>query len=334
MSTDPRERPPIHRFYAAVAAARFFTMSVLLHLVIVIVGGGAVLCKVYREAPDFLAPDGGILAGSESALPPPPQTVVTPLAQPSAPAAPGTALNAIVSTGSSQFIMASTTALPQGAALDGLKEKIAGAGKGPGAAGSRIGGTAMRLFGVQMQASSVVFCVDVSGSMISGEKNVKTYEVLEREVGKVIKGLNDQARFGLVVFSKDAKTYRRVLIRATNEEKERGLNWLRKLGPGQGRDPKAAQEDRDFHHGTRADRGLAAAFEMQPDAIFFISDGEPTGSKPPEILEQVQAAQKNLPKPAIVNTFAYLADGGQKFMAELAKQNLGTFREINPRDVK
>ena len=73
---------------------------------------------------------------------------------------------------------------------------------------------------------------------------------------------------------------------------------------------------------------------MQPDVIFFISDGEPTGAKPPEILEQVQAAQKNLAKPAIVNTFAYLADGGQKFMAELAKQNLGTFREINPRDVK
>jgi hypothetical protein len=32
----------------------------------------------------------------------------------------------------------------------------------------------------------------------------------------------------------------------------------------------------------------------------------------------------------VINVVAYLADGGQKFMADLASQNQGSFKEIKP----
>ncbi|HET6407799.1 MAG TPA: VWA domain-containing protein, partial [Chthoniobacteraceae bacterium] len=188
--------------------------------------------------------------------------------------------------------------------------------------------------GVQSSGTSVIFVVDVSGSMISGEKSMKTYEVLEREVIRFIRNLDERSGFGIVVFSKDARSYKQQLVRATREEKDRGINWLKKLTPENYKNPKLDEEERNFHHGTRADRGLAEAFEMRPDIVFFISDGEPTGASPTQILRQVEQAQVNASKKTAVNAVAYLADSGQSFMRELAEKNGGTFREVNPRDVK
>jgi len=54
--------------------SRFFTISCLLHLVIVVLLGGTVLFNKYVEPPDFTAGDGGgfIQAGEQSNTPPPP----------------------------------------------------------------------------------------------------------------------------------------------------------------------------------------------------------------------------------------------------------------------
>src|SRR5438045_1396913 len=47
-------RPWIHRMFAKMAASRFFTMSVLLHLPLVLALSGVVLCEAY--APRDFAP--------------------------------------------------------------------------------------------------------------------------------------------------------------------------------------------------------------------------------------------------------------------------------------
>ena len=88
-----------------------------------------------------------------------------------------------------------------------------------------------------------------------------------------------------------------------------------------------------FNHGaTRTMAALDYAFAMNPDAICLVSDGIPTdgGFSGTTILTNVQAKQKQLPRPAIINVVAYLADGGQKFMSDLAAQNQGSFKEIKP----
>jgi hypothetical protein len=336
MSDPIRPRTWTERLYVSIARARFLTVSIFIHAIILIAASSIVIFKAYMEAPDFVA--GGEFVGSEDGPVAPPETQAAPVeeVQPDIKIAASSPMDVIASTASnSNFRVASANVSRIGTGVEGTSERVAGLGKGMGAGmgGGMAGGTMLSFMGTKAKATSAIFVVDVSGSMITGTKSVKTYEVLEREIIKVVKSFAETMQFGLVVFSKDAKTYQPKLVRATSVEKERALNWLKKLSPEQWRDPKADEEERQFHHGTRADRGLEEAFAMQPDVIFFVSDGEPTGARPPQILAQVQAAQKNVPKPVVINVVAYCADSGQKFMKDLAQQNQGAFREVNPKDV-
>lgn len=330
------------RFLAAITSARHLSVSVVLHFILVVIFGTAAIYRVQEDTPEFVAETGSLLADPTS-LPPMEQTPqeVPKEYQPSTATPQSSTPNSMVmdtvaTTAASNFRTASSP-LPTG--LGNIAE-LAGSGTGKavgqlaGAMG-RSGVSTMRFMGTQAKGQSVVFVVDVSGSMIrGGGKSQKTYEVLEKELTKFIRGLDLKTTFGLVVFSQDARAYRPALIQATSDEKQRAITWLKKHDPATIDDPKAEESERQFHHGTRADRGLAQAFSMNPDVIFFVSDGEPTGAKPQEILTQVEVAQNERPSPASVNTIAYLADSGQKFMRALAEKNSGLFREVNPSEVK
>ncbi|MDB6172270.1 MAG: hypothetical protein JWL59_1581 [Chthoniobacteraceae bacterium] len=342
-STSPR--PPAtfsssrtNNVIAFIATTRFITISLLIHFVLIIASGSFVLFKADTSRTDFITGGDGFILTAENAPQMPKEDLIAPDVKPEAVSTPPSVAPAIGAITSTMTQTAFTMASPAlgGAGIEGVaKLNAPTAGTiGLGTLGSRAGGSAMRMFGVQSKANSIVVCLDVSSSMITGEKSLQTYEVLEKEVIKVIRDLSTLARFGVVVFSKDAQTYRDVLVRATNEEKDKAVNFIKKFAPMQARNPKASVEEQEFHHGTRADRGLEIAFTMQPDVIFFVSDGEPTGTLPAQILEQVKVTQQQLPRPAIINAIAFLADGGQKFMKDLASQNLGGFREIKPKDVK
>ena len=217
-----------------------------------------------------------------------------------------------------------------------------GTGVGPpggGGMGGGGGGAGINFFGLRSQAKTVVFVFDVSGSMVQGKKSPVSYEKLEDEIIKVIKSLPQGAKFGLVAFAKDADPYRQEPVEARQDEKANAISWLKSMNPATALKEAKPGDKAPFksykdgrHQGTRADRGLERAFKMKPDAIFFISDGEPTGGTPAVIFKEVEAAQKNLSKPATINAVAFLADSGQKFMKELAEKNQGVFREVNPRD--
>jgi von Willebrand factor type A domain len=323
------------RFVRFISQLRFLTVSFLIHTILVLLCGGVVLYRAVQTAPDFVSSGGPLVNEAVDVAPLVVAVAATEQELKSDPTAGVEMLT--VSTSSSQFVVPITNlASMNGKTLGDMASKIDGAAKGLASMGGglkRVGGR-MKFMGVQSAGTSVVFVVDVSGSMISGEKSVKTYEVLEREVIKFIKDLDEKSAFGIVVFSKDARSYKQQLVRANREEKERGVNWLKKLTPENYRDPRVDEEERAFHHGTRADRGLAEAFEMQPDIIFFVSDGEPTGASPTQILKQVEESQTAATKKTAINAVAYLADSGQKFMRELAEKNGGTFREVSPRDVK
>jgi hypothetical protein len=325
--------PFSQRFYEFVSNLRFVTLSFFLHSIVILLGGTVVLFKVIPEAPDFVA-QGGSLVEESAAVEAPPEIVQS--SEQELKTDPILGLEVMsASTANTSFVVPTAKMNMDGKAIGDMASKIDGAAKGLAGTGGGIGkvGGMMKFMGVQSNGSSVVFVVDVSGSMVTGQKSVKTYEVLEREVAKFIRALDDRSSFGIVVFSSDAKTFKNNLVRAHREERERAVSWLKKLSPENYVDPRSDAEEKAFHRGTRADRGLAEAFELKPDIIFFVSDGEPTGATPAQILKQVDDAQGTGKKTA-VNSVAYLADSGQQFMRALAEKNGGTFREVNPRDVK
>jgi hypothetical protein len=72
---NPAPRKPfVQRVQEKLAASRFLTFSLLLHVVLVVMGGSVVLFKQYVAPPDF-APDGP-LVGSETVVRPPEPEVV------------------------------------------------------------------------------------------------------------------------------------------------------------------------------------------------------------------------------------------------------------------
>ncbi len=226
----------------------------------------------------------------------------------------------------------STDAVPNRmGGIGGVGNSFGGGGGGGGLGGG--GGSGINFFGLRSMVQSVVFIVDVSNSMISGDKNARTYVTLEKEVEKVVSGLDPLAKFGLICFSADAIPYRTSLTNAVGFEKRRAIEWMKKQSPVETLDTKlkdkALEDARHRHMGTHADEALKRAFAMKPDTIFFISDGEPTGTSGSDVIKEVKDLQKTLPRPAKIHVIAYVPDDGQDFMRELARSNGGEYRVVN-----
>ena len=245
----------------------------------------------------------------------------------------------IMSTGLAKVALPDLPSLPSATdavpnrmgGIGGVGNSFGGGGGGGGLGGG--GGSGINFFGMRSMVKSVVFVIDISGSMVVGKKNAATYGRLEKEMEKVIGSLPPMAKFGLVVFAQDAAAYRDGLTNAQAFEKRRALDWMKKQSPAETLDPKlkdkALDDARHKHMGTRADLGLERAFAMKPDTIFFVSDGEPTGSRPDEVMKSVEGFQKTLPRPATIHVIAYVPDDGEDFMRNLAKANGGEYRVVN-----
>ena len=98
-----------------LAASRFFTFSLLLHVVIVVVGGSAVLFKQMTEAPDFTSEGGDLVAGEVNVAPPPeqPQDLTQQTFTPVAPTVQAPNLQAITTNAATPAAFQLQAAMPQ-----------------------------------------------------------------------------------------------------------------------------------------------------------------------------------------------------------------------------
>ena len=79
MSEDSQS--PLQKFVDKLRNSRDFTISLLIHVILVSVFGGTVLFQAVQEPPDFEGGGEGFVGSSEPAAAPPPQTQVTPPTQ-------------------------------------------------------------------------------------------------------------------------------------------------------------------------------------------------------------------------------------------------------------
>ena len=152
MESDPESQQPerkkniLDRLIDKFSQSRFFTISFVLHVLLIAIFGGTVLFEAMQEPPDFEGGEGGFLAGGEEVAAPPaaqtqPQettfTVSTPAVQ-------NTTVAAITTTGQNplNFSMdavitptamvkpsapsAPATAAPSSAGMAGMDGKMAG----------------------------------------------------------------------------------------------------------------------------------------------------------------------------------------------------------------
>jgi hypothetical protein len=347
--------PPKPTFWQGLMTRKFLVVSVLLHVIFFIGAGYFVITKQTVGRKKFMPPAGGgeqAKAGAEHK--------VSLGRKQSTMSAPEQAKRVTTNSALAKVALPEMPELPSATTEVFANRAIGmgGAGSAFGATGtpgggSGGGGSGINFFGLRTRAKNIVIVVDVSDSMVDGttkdgklKKNERTYSGLEREVGRLISSLDPSMQFGLVCFAGDVKPYKPSLTAVNDAEKNRALTFVRELSPAtklMAAKRSAEREAAGFkpaapsaaastfnHAGTRAGAALDMAFSMSPDAVLFVSDGVPTDKRDQELLAEIAEKQKQLPKPAIINVVAYLADSGQKFMEELARQNQGSFREITP----
>lgn len=170
-------------------------------------------------------------------------------------------------------------------------------------------------YGIPICAKRVVFVLDTSGSM-RGAK----IEAAKSELMRVIRELPKEVYFSVIAFDGKIRVWQRDLVPATEQMKHIAVNVVLEQQLG-------AQ--------TASYDALEAAFELNPEAIYFLSDGAPVGGKiddPAEIVGTISAVNRvrrvsihsvgvdtNIPSAAV---FA-------KFMKTLAESNWGVYKAVN-----
>ncbi|MBX3475493.1 MAG: VWA domain-containing protein [Planctomycetes bacterium] len=164
--------------------------------------------------------------------------------------------------------------------------------------------TAATFYGLELDSTNVVFCLDRSISMISAVSRepsrpdfpTRKQDVLTRrpevsrsvrdgflprmyvaacEVSAALDGMSTGAKFGLLLFNTDLLSYAQAQTTNSTEERRKAVNWLLSTQPQGGTDIQAAVID--------------AIKRAQADTIVLLSDGEPTSLG---ILEQISRANE------------------------------------------
>jgi hypothetical protein len=152
---------------------------------------------------------------------------------------------------------------PDGAG-SGIAPGVAGSG---GAAGIESGFTFM---GIESTGKRVLLIFDVSASVLNkARKSGISLEKIKEETIALLQQLPINARFGLIQFTQNFKTFHEELVAATDANRATAKAWIE----GEWVDTGSMQASAKV---TRNPRGVVGVLElaarMLPDVIFLISD--------------------------------------------------------------
>ncbi|MGQ0633627.1 MAG: VWA domain-containing protein [Planctomycetaceae bacterium] len=175
-----------------------------------------------------------------------------------------------------------------------------GSGKGPGLGAG--------FFGTKTAGKTFVYVVDMSGSM-KGRRFDRAQAELVRSIGK----LGADQSFFVYFFNDRAYPLfdprpAKGLLPATNGNKSRASRWIRTREPFSMTNPTLA---------------LQMALAMQPQVIYFLTDGE---LDDPDLVRRV-IREANSAKTQI-HTIAFENEDGVRTLETIAAENNGTFRFI------
>jgi hypothetical protein len=169
-------------------------------------------------------------------------------------------------------------------------------------------------YGFPLYARRIVFVIDISGSM-AGPR----ITAAKRELTNAINGLPDEAELGIVAFHSRVFVWRANLTRANATGKQSAVQYAYQLTPG--------------GHTATYD-ALEAAFRLDPEAIYLLSDGAPNAGRIPMAAAIVNAVgAMNRARRISIYCFG-IAPGPpnspmELFMKTLAEQNFGRYRRLD-----
>jgi len=211
--------------------------------------------------------------------------------------------------------------------------------------------------GIETPSRSVLFVVDVSGSMenhvIERERfeegdypSFARIDIVKTELQRTIEGLGPEVRLNILAFATEVKAWKKDLVPCNVLNRRSALSWLGRLeaiGGDSKEDLARAGLTRaanleagktNTHAALMAAMGAAGegardeGYEVRVDTIFFLSDGLPTVGEridPGDILEEVRRA--NDLRKVVIHTLA-IGQFQRGFMRDLARLNGGQFVDL------
>jgi hypothetical protein len=179
-----------------------------------------------------------------------------------------------------------------------------GFGSGTGSGGLGLGTSTVSFFGIQAAGERIAFVVDLSRSMVEDDKGgLNGIVVLKNELKDMVEKLNDGTFFNLIFFDDNVDLFKPKLAVAKPGTKKEAAEFIAPYYADFGKQvlENYSQDNRNWPSATRLrnynlpmlesrskyvsdggnrnsqiDAPLAAAFQMQADTIFIISDGAPS----------------------------------------------------------
>ena len=192
--------------------------------------------------------------------------------------------------------------------------------------------SSVSFLGVEDTATRMIIVFDISVTVTNSvEAAGLSMEQIRDETIELVDQLNANTLFGLIQHSRNFDTFKDYLIPATVENKEAAIQWLRTRfrtdGSGRG------WRRHEGRNGIEA--VLEVAFNMEPDVIFLMSDGdywrsEPNNERVPyrDITSLIQRRQDQLPERARIHTIGFgVRDHVARDFRNLSRRNSGNHRE-------
>lgn len=188
----------------------------------------------------------------------------------------------------------------------------AGTGVGTGTGGSGGGGgtgTGFTFLGIQTTAKRVLILYDISSSVVTAAQRAGySMDKIRDETKTLLTALGINTRFGLGEFARNYAFFQSEMLPATDPNRAAANQWFDEWFAGSDGTMKPSTPNT-----VRGAPGfievMKAAFKMQPDVIFVISDasfergsGDAGAQIPfPELGDALRELQKSVPEPVKIN---------------------------------
>ena len=223
------------------------------------------------------------------------------------------------------------------------------------AAYSGAGSSSTKYHGVETPSRSIVFVIDVSGSMEQEVSERERYadgdypsferiDIVKTELTKTIQGLESYVRFNVLAFATDVRAWKKKMVAANALNKSSASAFLARLEPIGGASKQGLAEaglvaSADLSSGKtntyaalmaslQASDDRRAQYAVGADTVFFLSDGRPSTGQfvdPDDIREAVRRA--NELRRVVIHTIA-IGEFQKGFMRQLANENGGVFVDL------
>ena len=166
-------------------------------------------------------------------------------------------------------------------------------------------------YGIPVCAKRVVFVLDTSASMRGQPMDSAKMALL-----KTIESLPEAVNFDVVMFDVNPAVWQPRLVPATLPAKQMAAQTVIARG---------------LLIGTASHAALNSAFNLDPEVIYFLSDGEPTDGDPVQIVQSM--SERNRTRRITIHTIGVVTRRGGGagltfFMKPLAERNYGMFRLV------